>query len=58
MANSEVQSALRQTAERQLKRGEYNKYSPETRAAIGKYAAKNGVYATARFFSRKLKHPV
>lgn len=58
MANSEVHSALRQTAERQSKRGEYNKFNPETRAAIGKCAVMNGVSATARFFSRKLKHPV
>ena len=34
------------------------RYSPETRAEIGKYACQNGITRTARYFSRKLKENV
>jgi len=36
-------------------RGKYNQYSPQQRAAIGKYAAENGPTRVARHFSDKLK---
>jgi len=35
--------------------GKYNRYSPQQRAAIGKYAAENGPTQAARHFSDKLK---
>ena len=34
------------------------RYSPETRAEIGKYACQNGITRTACYFSRKLKENV
>ena len=36
-------------------RGKYNRYTPEERAAIGRYAAENGPTQAARHFSEKLK---
>ena len=36
-------------------RGKYNRYTPEERAAIGKYAAENGPTRVAKYFSGKLK---
>ena len=36
-------------------RGKYNRYKPEERAAIGRYAAENGPTRAARHFSEKLK---
>ena len=35
-------------------RGKYHTYTPEERAAIGKYATENGISAARRYFSRKL----
>ena len=35
--------------------GKYNRYTPEERAAIGRYAAENGPTQAARHFSEKLK---
>ena len=40
------------------KRGPYNRLTPETRAAVGRYTVMNGVAATSRFFTRKLKRPL
>ena len=34
--------------------GKYNRYSPQQRAAIGKYAAENGPKQAAKHFSDKL----
>ena len=45
-------------SKRPTKRGSYHCYSPEQRAAIGKYACTNGVTATSRYFTRKLGHQV
>ena len=56
-ANREVEKILLEEKEPK-RRGPFKTYSPETRAAIGKYASLNGVSAASRFFSRKLKHPV
>ena len=36
-------------------RGKYNRYTPEERAAIGRYAAENGPTRATRHFSEKLK---
>ncbi len=41
-----------QAANIKRKRGEYLKLSPETRVRIGRYAAKNGVAAAVRHFSK------
>ena len=56
MANSEVEKTIH--ASKSKKRGSYHQYSPETRAAIGKFASLNGVSASSRHFSRQLKHHV
>ena len=54
MANSKVEKTIH--ASKSKKRGSYHQYSPETRAAIGKFASLNGVSASSRHFSRQLKH--
>ncbi len=56
-ANQEVDRLIVESKQPK-KRGPYRKYTPEIRAAIGKYANTNGVHAALRFFSRKLKHHV
>ena len=38
-----------------VSRRKYNRYTPEERAAIGKYAAENGPTRMAKYFSVKLK---
>ena len=57
MANAEVNKTLSRASDSK-KRGSYRKYSPKTRAAIGMYASMNGVSATSRLYSRKLKNNV
>ena len=48
VVNEVVEKALDETG----KRGKYNKYSPNDRAKIGKYAAKNGATRAARHYSK------
>ena len=47
-ANQEVQKELNATK----KRGQYKKYSPEERSAIGKYSTQHGAAATAKHSSK------
>ena len=42
------------TAPSTASHGRYNQYTPEERAAIGKYAAENGPTRAAKYFSEKL----
>ena len=65
MAGREVQRVLEESAtvprQRSVPhscRGKYNSYSPEERAAIGKYAAENGATRAAKHFSRTLGQTV
>lgn len=59
MANSEVEKTIHAARSKESKkRGSYHQYSPEIRAAIGKFASINGVSACSRHFSRQLKHYV
>ena len=44
----------RSAAKKSLKRGPYQKYTPQLRAAIGRHAAGNGVCAATRNYSRVL----
>ena len=55
-ANKQVQEAVNEKAS--IKRGSYGHFDAKTRAAVGMYACKNGVVATARYYSRDTKHPV
>ena len=48
VVNEVVEKALNETG----KRGKYNKYSPNDRAKIGKYAAENGATKAARHYSK------
>ncbi len=57
LANSEILKSNYAMREPK-KRGSYNRYNPEDRAKIGKYACRNGVAATSRMFTRKMGHPV
>ncbi len=52
LANSEIRKST-QASKRPTKRGSYHCYSPEQRAAIGKYACTNGVTVASRFFEYK-----
>ena len=53
-ANREVEAVERYTAKKSLKRGPYQKYTPQLRTAIGRHAAENGVCAAAKKYSRQL----
>jgi hypothetical protein len=48
-ANQEVQKELNATRK---KRGQYKKYTPEQRSAIGRYSSQHGAAAAAKHFSR------
>ena len=54
-ANREVEAVERSATK---KRGRYRKYTPELRAAIGRYAVENGVRPAARMFSRQFDKKV
>lgn len=51
-ANWEVLAVTQE--EHVKKRGPYHRFTPKRRAAIGKYASKNGMAAAARYFPRQL----
>ena len=53
-ANREVEAVERYAAKKSLKRGPYQKYTPQLSAAIGRHAAKKGVCAAARKYSSQL----
>jgi len=50
-AQISVAKAVSAAAERSRIRGQYNAYSNEQRAKIGKYAAENGVTNAAKYYS-------
>ena len=54
MAN-EMVTDLTQTAK---KRGQYNSFSPQLRAAMGKYSSVHGSTRAARYYTRVLKKPI
>ena len=53
-ANREVEAVERSAAKKSLKRGPYQKYTLQLRAAIGRHAAENRVCAATRKYSRQL----
>ncbi len=55
-ANKEVKAMLAGSTQPTSKRGKYHKYSPKDRAAIGKFAAENGVPAARRKYSPKFPY--
>ena len=50
-ANKEVANALQSMSEKKTSHGKYNSYTPQQRAKIGKYAAKNGPIKAAKHFT-------
>ena len=53
-ANAEVKQVIEtEESSDRRKRGHCEKFSPERRFQIGKYAAKNGVAETMRFYAKK-----
>ena len=52
-----VQRAMKEESKKSVA-GRYNKYTPEERASIGKYAAENGSTKAARHFSKLLKRDI
>ena len=55
VTNGFVETAITATSVSTASRGKYNRYTSEERAAIGKYAAKNGPTRAAKYFSGKFK---
>ena len=50
---AESNKQIREVLQKDKKRGEYNKLSPEEKAVIGKYASENGVSKAVRHFQDK-----
>ena len=60
-ANAKVKDCLKRElskARTLLTRGKYNDYTPEQRAQIGKYAAKNGPTRAAKHFSKLMSRNI
>ena len=55
MTNGFVEKAVTATTASMASCRKYNRYTPEERAAIGKYAAENSPIQAVKYFSGKLK---